>query len=103
MLAARTTFFLHAVLIAVLVMIAGCESLPVQEMSDARQAITAAREAGAEEYAGEQLIAAETWLRNAEQSLGARSYSVAQREAMQAKSLAIEALRISEAANGEEN
>jgi hypothetical protein len=103
MLAARTTFFLHAITIAMLVMVGGCESLPVQEMSDARQAIMAAREAGAEEHAGQQLIAAETALRNAEQSLGAKSYSVAQREATQAKSLAIEALRISEAASGEEN
>lgn len=103
MLTARTTFFLHVVFVALLALIAGCESLPVQEMSDARQAISAAREAGAEEHAGEQLIAAESSLRNAEQSLGARSYSVAQREAMQAKTLAIEALRISEAASGEEN
>jgi hypothetical protein len=103
MLAARTTFFLYAMTIAMLVLVGGCESLPVQEMSDARQAIMAAREAGAEEHAGQQLIAAETSLRNAEQSLGAKSYSVAQREAMQAKSLAIEALRISEAASGSEN
>ncbi|HSH28259.1 MAG TPA: hypothetical protein VK971_00005, partial [Thiohalobacter sp.] len=36
----------------VLLLLAGCAAAPVQEMSDARQALLAAEEAGAAEYAG---------------------------------------------------
>ena len=48
----------------------GCAtSPPVQEMSDARQAISAAKEAGAEELAVDELGRAETYLKNAEEEL----------------------------------
>ena len=57
MLAARTTAFLRGVALLTLLIPAGCESMPVQEMSDARQAIMAAKEAGAEEHAAEELLA----------------------------------------------
>ena len=97
MLAARTTAFLRGVLIAALLVAAGCESMPVQEMSDARQAIMAAREAGAEEHATESLLAAEASLHSAEKYLNARNYAIARREALDAKSKAIDALRLSEA------
>ena len=102
MLAARTTFFLRCLAIATLVVAAGCESMPVQEMSDARQAIMAAREAGAEKHAAEQLRAAEASLQNAEDSLNSRDYGGAREEALQAKTQAMDALRVSEAAQGEE-
>jgi hypothetical protein len=101
MLAARTTFPIHAFAAALLLMIAGCESMPVQEMSDARQAIMAARDAGAEEFASEQLLAAEASLHSAEASLNTRNYGTARREAVEAKALAIEAMQRSEAAQGE--
>ena len=76
---------------------AGCESMPVQEMSDARQAIMAAREAGAEEHAAEVLLEAEESLESAEKYLNSRNYGVARREAIEAKTKAIDALRVSEA------
>ena len=44
------------------VVLTACTSVPIQEMSDARQAISAAREAGAEIYAKSALSAAEQWL-----------------------------------------
>ena len=103
MLAAHTTAFLRGIMIAALFVVAACETMPVQEMSDARQAISAAREAGAEEYAAEQLLAAETALESAEKYLNTRNYGVARREAMSAKSAAIDALRLSEAAREAED
>jgi hypothetical protein len=101
MLAARTTFLISTVAVALFAMVAGCESMPVQEMSDARQAIMAARDAGAEQYASEQLLAAEASLHSAEEYLNRRNYGVARREAVEAKSLAIQALHRSEAVQGE--
>lgn len=102
MLALQNTAFLRAVFLAALLVVAACETMPVQEMSDARQAISAAREAGAEEYAAEQLLRAEASLQTAEQNLSTRNYGVARREAMAAKARAIDALRISEAAREDE-
>ena len=90
-------------MIAALFVVGACETMPVQEMSDARQAISAAREAGAEEHAAEQLMAAEAALESAEKSLSTRNYGVARQEAMAAKSAAIDALRVSEAAREDED
>lgn len=103
MLAAQTTVFLRGIFLAALFVVAACETMPVQEMSDARQAISAAREAGAEEHAAEQLQAAESALESAEKYLGTRNYGVARQEAMAAKTAAIDALRLSEAARAEED
>ena len=103
MLAAHTTAFLRGIILAALFVVAACETMPVQEMSDARQAISAAREAGAEEHAAEQLKAAQASLVNAEKFLSTRNYGVARREAVAAKTAAIDALRICEAARAAEN
>jgi len=69
---------------------------PVQEMSDARQAIAAAKEAGAEERAAEDLRAAEAFLDSAERNLSERSYGSARRDATLAKERARLALEVSE-------
>ena len=91
MLAAHTTAFLRGIMLAALFVVAACESMPVQEMSDARQAILAAREAGAEEHAAEQLTEAEAALKKAEKYLGTRSYGVARRDALRVSEAAREA------------
>ena len=77
-----------------LLAISGCATKgpPVQEMSDARQAISAAREAGAATYAGEGLRAAEASLAEAEAQLHQRLYRDAKRLAISAKEAAFEAL-----------
>ncbi len=79
-----------------LLLVAGCAaSPPVQEMSDARQAIAAAREAGAEEFAATELEAALELLKSAEAHLQNGShtdYWSAQRDAVSAKETAFEAL-----------
>ncbi len=69
---------------------------PVQEMSDARQAIAAAKEAGAENLAAEDLHAAEAFLDSAQRSLSERAYGSARRDATLAKEKARRALEVSE-------
>ncbi|NNC77500.1 MAG: DUF4398 domain-containing protein [Woeseiaceae bacterium] len=84
-------------LIAMLLMVSACEiAPPVQEMSDARQAIAVARDAGAEAHAAEQLLQAEQYLQTAEQRLTEENYAEARRAALAAKSRALTARRLSE-------
>lgn len=83
----------YGILVVVLLAIAGCVSgPPVQEMSDARQAITVAKEAGAEEFASVEFNAAEAYLESAQIKLSERFYSTARKDAMLAKDKALEAL-----------
>ena len=65
-------------------------------MSDARQAIAVAREAGAEEKAAIHLRAAETYLESAEKKLSESEYAGARYDAKQAKMKALDALKASE-------
>lgn len=84
LLAAGTTLLLLA---------GACASAPpVQEMSDARQAIAAAREAGAEQYAASRLARAVDLMAIAERDLQARLYHGARRAAVEAKNAAFDAL-----------
>jgi len=88
---------LKGLLIAVLFYVSACETAPpVQEMSDARQAIAVAKEAGAAEHAAFHLKAAEDYLESAQQALNERSYSAARRDANHAKAKALDALKASE-------
>ena len=87
----------RAVPLAILAMFAACSSgPPVQEMSDARQAIAVARQAGAEDHAAEQLRAAEAYLDSAQRKLSERAYTQARRDALQAKLKALDALAMTE-------
>lgn len=89
---------MQGLLIGAVVFAAGCETAPpVQEMSDARQAIAVAREAGAAERAAFHLKAAENYLESAEEKLNDRKYSQARYDAKQAKMKALDALKASEA------
>ena len=75
-----------------------CETAPpVQEMSDARQAITVAREAGAADLAASELAEAEKYLQNAEDKLDHQQYREARHAALEAKYRAQKALKLSEA------
>jgi len=62
---------------------------PVQEMSDARQALRAAHQTAGAEYASDSLATAERLLDRARRSLAAGDYSRARREARLARSHAI--------------
>jgi hypothetical protein len=75
----------------------GCESgPPVQEMSDARQAISIAKEAGAAAIAPDDLNQAEALLSSAQKNLADRAYAQARRDATRAKEKALHALAVVE-------
>ncbi len=65
--------------------LAGCSAAPVQEMSDARQAIAAARVAGATEMTSSELYAAQAAINRAEKHIEAQEYTRAHLAAMEAK------------------
>ncbi len=86
----------RAALVAAVLMMAlsGCAGAPVQQMSDARQAINAARAAGAAEHAPEPLAQASELLANAEQALQRHDYRTARRQAEEAHAHAVTALNL---------
>jgi hypothetical protein len=84
-------------LVALSLALAACSSgPPVQEMSDARQAISVAREAGAEDLAADDFSAAQAYLASAEKNLAERAYDEAREDARQAKAKALDALAAAE-------
>jgi len=88
-------------LMLVVGMVAGCATAPMQEMSDARQAVQAAREAGATLHTPVAMDNAERDLSQAENKLRKRDYDSARDEALAAKQQAVKtrnmALAISQA------
>ncbi len=68
-----------------------CATAPVQEMSDARQALQAAEAVGARTKAPTYYFRAQTYLENAESALQHRQFSKARKQAEQAKAYALEA------------
>lgn len=85
-------FRMPAILVVAALALAACSGAPVQEMSNARQAIRAARDAGAERSAPQKLNEAEALLNRAEDSLERRAYREARRNAIAARDKAAEAL-----------
>lgn len=78
----------------VAILLGGCvTSPPVQEMSDARQAIAAAEAADAQRLAPESLEAARRYLVEAERSLQEEAYGAARTNAIRARNRAMAALR----------
>lgn len=83
---------LGVTVLGVLGLVAGCATPPpVQELSNARQAIMAAEDAGAGEFAADRFIAAQNLLDRAEEKLHERDYRGARVDAVSAHSRAIEA------------
>jgi hypothetical protein len=72
--------------------VTACAGAPVQEMSNARQAIKAARDAGAEKRAPQTLHEAQALLDRAQDNLQRRAYRDARRDAIAARGKAAEAL-----------
>lgn len=70
----------------------GCVGAPVQEMSNARQAIKAARDAGADQVAPQEMSEAQSLLEQAETNLHKGAWRDARRNAIDAKSKAAEAM-----------
>ncbi|GMQ88763.1 MAG: hypothetical protein BMS9Abin09_0199 [Gammaproteobacteria bacterium] len=84
-----------------LVLGVACGSAPVQEMSEARQAIDAARVAGAEQHAAEQYSKAQTLLKDAEQLLNDRHFRKARLSAADARDEAVRARETAQQADSE--
>ncbi len=87
-----------AIALLAIAIVAGCAGAPVQEMSDARQAVRAADKAGAEQYAPELMTEAERLLASARSNLYKGEYRLARDEAEQARDKAMEARRVAELA-----
>ncbi|HAS52250.1 MAG TPA: hypothetical protein DCS21_11115 [Gammaproteobacteria bacterium] len=77
--------------ILILALTACATAPPVQEMSDARQAIRAAEAVGAAQYAPENLTEAQALLRKAQTDLETGAYETARRYALDARVQAIKA------------
>jgi hypothetical protein len=78
-----------------LLLLAACAAAPTQEMSDARQAVRAAREAGAEQHAPDVLKNAEQQLDRAGVRLHEHAYREARKEAVAARTQAFNAQEMS--------
>lgn len=89
----------RGILLMLILALGACETAPVQEMSDARQAITVAREAGAETLAARELREAEAYLASAEYQLEQRAFARARFDARAAKNSALQALSVAERAS----
>lgn len=74
-----------------------CATAPMQEMSDARQAVQAAHDAGAGRHAPEVLKQAERQLNQAGEEIQTRQFRRARKDAVAAKSNAIQAQEMAHA------
>lgn len=95
---ARLSFTPFLAAILALVAVACATSPPVQEMSDARQAISAAEQADAARLAPVPLGDARRFLAEAEGQLKQQAYGLARVNAVRAKNRAVQALQASELA-----
>lgn len=85
------TTSLRLLVITLMLLLAACAVAPVQEMSNARQAIEAARQAGAATHAPLELAAAERSLQQAEAALKTGDYRNARQHADAARTQAVAA------------
>lgn len=82
---------LKASLLVFLMVLSACAGVPVQEMSNARQAVDAARKVGAETRASKELQAAEKLLQSAEHALQDGDYKQARKDAKASRDQAVQA------------
>ncbi len=95
MLILRNLLMRFSVVGCVLLLVA-CAVAPTQEMSDARQAIQAARMVGASSHTPDRLEQAESLLAGARSDLGKQAYGDARAKALAARETALVARAISE-------
>jgi hypothetical protein len=80
--------------------LAGCAGMPLQELSDARQAVRAAENAGAQQHAPELLAEAKRLVESARLNLQNGEYRQSRDDAELAREKAMEARRIAESESG---
>jgi hypothetical protein len=86
--------------IALVWLVSGCASAPIQEMSDARQGLQAAEQAHAADLTPHELADAKRHVLRAEHALDVGAYRRARTEALQAQALAIRARSLAVALAG---
>lgn len=92
----QNRLFYNVSLIIIALLINACSiTAPVQEMSNARQSIRAAKEVNAEKYAADILAEAKQRLKSAMHELDAGEYERARILAVEAKHLALKARQLS--------
>lgn len=84
----------QALIASLVLMLTACATAPTQEMSDARQAVRAAQEAGAELHAPDVLSNAEQQLDRAGERLHEHNYRQARKKAVAAREQAFDAQEI---------
>ena len=94
----RRPWFRTTGLLLLAALLGACAGAPVQEMSNARQAVRAAEHAGAATAAPELMSDAKRLLKSAETHLHRGEYRTARDEAEQARTRAVEARRVAEEA-----
>ncbi len=82
------------VVILCCIILTACATAPIQEMSDARQSLQAAHDAGADKYARTSLLNAEQALQQAEMNLEQHAFKDARISALRAKTQAMDAQEI---------
>jgi len=87
----QNSFVKYFLLIAFVLIFTACATAPVQEMSDARQAIQAAKSVGVDEFSQSNLVEAKKLLKKAEHALHTGEYKAARVNALAAKEEAIQA------------
>lgn len=88
------TVLISCVISFLCVFLPGCATAPIQEMSDARQSLQAAHDAGADKYASRNLRNAQLTLEQAEKKLEDRAFKEARINAVAAKTEAMDAQEI---------
>jgi len=84
-------YYSKSFFLVLILLLAACTGMPVQEMSNARQAVEAARKAGADTRATTELESAEGLLKDAEKALEDGDYSLAKDNAKAARDQAVTA------------
>lgn len=87
------------IVVALLTVVSACAGIPAQEMSNARQAIRAAQDAGANSAAPGEIEKAQAYLGRAEASMQQRLFRQARDEASEARKIATAALEAAQAAS----
>jgi hypothetical protein len=85
--------------LAALLLLVACAGAPVQEMSDARQAVAAAEQVLAGKPASATLESARRYLQAAQTALDAGDYSTARQDAQLARQLALRAMGLDQQAD----
>ena len=96
----RSRLLLLVITLIAGVQFTGCAGAPVQEMSNARQAVRAADQADAEQYAPELFAEAKRLLKLAQTNISGGNYRESREYALQARDKAIEARQAALQASG---